>query len=88
MAAYVTQPSTDAERRSCIAGGVKDTCTEKLDATECLGEGAGLTKLDTASVTIPPSSSVVVYVAAYFSTSSSLPHSGDYALSARTDALN
>jgi hypothetical protein len=86
IASYATQPATDQQRMACSVG-VDDECTETLDPTECQGEWAGLTKTDAKSVTIPPAGSVVVYVSAYYDTTSTNPHSGDFMLTVRTDGL-
>ncbi len=92
MAAYTgtAPPGTDTERAACKVG-VNDTCTDHTDPTSCLGgfldSWAGL-MIGSKPVSIPPFSSVFVYVAAYYDASSSThASSGDYALTVRTDTI-
>jgi hypothetical protein len=87
MAAYNggALPATDAQRKACIAG-VNDDCNDSSDPSACLAHWSGLVATNGA-VTIAPSGSVLVYVAAFWGTSSSDAHAGDFVLNVRTDSL-
>jgi hypothetical protein len=91
MVAYATVPASDAQRQVCLVG-VSDTCNDTSDPTSCIGadnfdQWAGLMKADGNSVTIAPNGNVIIYTAAYYGTTATQAHSGNYTLSARTEAL-
>jgi hypothetical protein len=90
LATYWADPTTSAERLACVVG-VNDICSDTSDPTTCVYGGAGfwagLMSSEGNAVTVPAGGSVIVYVAAYDSTTSTNPHSGPYTLSARTEAL-
>ena len=88
MAAYsgFSIPTTTTQRQAC-SSGVNDSCNDMVDPTSCLDGWAGLMSTDGYGVTVGPYNSVIVYMAAYYDTVSSNPHSGDFVLNVRTEQL-
>jgi hypothetical protein len=82
-----TIPATDAARESCTFG-VSDSCTSSIP-TACKAGWGGLVSGDALNppITMPPNSSVMIYAGAINEVTSTLPHSGVFILSARTESL-
>jgi hypothetical protein len=68
ITSYTTLPLTNAELKTNCAPTIQDgvdqfgTCSDTTDPTSCLASYGGLMNADGNGITIPPSSSVVIFV--------------------------